>query len=90
MKAEVSADTFNRWFKDIELVELDAKKLTLRVPNNIYQLWIESNYLGLLKTAILLELGSEREIRFALADPTGEEAAQPATAGVRTASGLCR
>jgi len=74
MKAEVSTDTFNRWFKDIDLVELDRQKLTLRVPNNIYQLWIESNYLGMLRTAVLMELGSEREIRFALADPTGETA----------------
>jgi chromosomal replication initiator protein len=78
MKAEVSADTFNRWFRDIDLVELDAKKLTLRVPNNIYQLWIESNYLGMLRTAVLMELGSEREVRFALADPAAEPAA-PAT-----------
>ncbi len=70
MKAEVSVDTFHRWFKDIELVELDGQKLTLRVPNNIYQLWIESNYLGMLKTAVLVELGGEREIRFALAEST--------------------
>ncbi|HEX8294998.1 MAG TPA: chromosomal replication initiator protein DnaA [Chthoniobacteraceae bacterium] len=68
MKAEVSADTFNRWFKDIGLVELDEQQLTLRVPNNIYQLWIESNYLGMLRTAVLMEFGSQREIRFVLAD----------------------
>lgn len=80
MKAEVSTDTFNRWFKDIQLVELDAKKLTLRVPNNIYQLWIESNYLGMLRTAVLMELGAEREIRFALADTTGESTAPSVSA----------
>ena len=51
-------------------MELDGKKLTLRVPNNIYQLWIESNYLGMLRTAVLMELGAEREIRFALAGGT--------------------
>ncbi len=75
MKAEVSADTFNRWFKDIDLVELDRQKLTLRVPNNIYQLWIESNYLGMLRTAVLLQLGGERKIGFVLAEP-GHEAAE--------------
>lgn len=77
MKAEVSNDTFNRWFKDIDLVELDAQKLTLRVPNNIYQLWIESNYLGMLRTAVLMELGSARDIKFVLADSTGESAPAP-------------
>jgi chromosomal replication initiator protein len=83
MKAEVSTDTFNRWFKDIDLVELDARQLTLRVPNNIYQLWIESNYLGMLRTAVLMELGGEREIRFALADPAAP-AAVPAPPAVES------
>jgi chromosomal replication initiator protein len=76
MQAEVSVDTFNRWFKDIELVELDAKKLTLRVPNNIYQLWIESNYMGMLRTAVLMELGTERAIHFALAENAGAQVPQ--------------
>ena len=80
MKAEVSADTFNRWFKDIDLVELDRQKLTLRVPNNIYQLWIESNYLGMLRTAVLVQLGGERKIGFVLAEPghAAAEAVPPA------------
>ncbi|HYR57186.1 MAG TPA: chromosomal replication initiator protein DnaA [Chthoniobacteraceae bacterium] len=79
MKAEVSGDTFNRWFRDIELVELDAKKLTLQVPNNIYQLWIESNYMGMLRTAVLFELGSEREIRFTIAGNELDAPAQTTT-----------
>lgn len=79
MKAEVSTDTFNRWFKDIDLVELDAQKLVLRVPNNIYQLWIESNYLGMLRTAVLMELGAARDIKFVLADTTGESAPPAST-----------
>ena len=74
LKADVSADTYDRWFKDIELVELDPKKLTLRVPNNIYQLWIETNYISLLRAAILLELQEPREIRFVFA---GEPTAVP-------------
>jgi len=81
MKAEVSTDTFDRWFKDIRLVELGENSLTFEVPNNIYQLWIESNYLGMLRTAVLMELGSAHEIRFvlaALADaPTPVAAAAP-------------
>ncbi|MDB6152089.1 MAG: dnaA [Chthoniobacteraceae bacterium] len=64
MKAEVSADTFERWFKEIELVELDSASVTLRVPNNIYQLWIESNYMPLLRSATMLVFGSPRVVRF--------------------------
>ena len=59
--------TFDRWFKDIDLVELDATSMTLRVPNNIYQLWIETNYISLLRGAVLMVLKETREIRFVFA-----------------------
>ena len=74
LKADVSADTYDRWFKEIELVELVPQHLTLRVPNNIYQLWIETNYISLLRAAVLLVLQEEREIRFVFA---GENTAVP-------------
>jgi chromosomal replication initiator protein len=61
----VSEDTFVRWFKDAELVALTDDELTLRVPNNIYQVWIEANYLPLLQSAITLALGDRRLVRFA-------------------------
>ena len=78
LKADVSGDTYNRWFKDIVLVELDATQLTLRVPNNIYQLWIETNYISLLRAAVLLVLQDMREIRFVLADAAEEPEPEPA------------
>ena len=80
LKAEVSDDTYNRWFKDIALVELDAAQLTLRVPNNIYQLWIETNYISLLRAAVLLVLQDMREIRFVLADASDMPPPEPPAA----------
>jgi chromosomal replication initiator protein len=74
IKTEVSADTYERWFREIELVELSAKELTLRVPNNIFQFWIESNYLNMLRTATLLALGSSREVKFVFAGEKEESA----------------
>lgn len=68
IRGEVSADTYDRWFKGIELAKVDDAEITLRVPNNIYQFWIESNYLPLLESAILLTLGSARAVRFSFAD----------------------
>ena len=38
--------------------------MTLRVPNNIYQLWIESNYMPLLQTAVMNVLGAPRQVKF--------------------------
>jgi chromosomal replication initiator protein len=67
LKKEVSEDTYQRWFRDIELADLTEEHLTLRVPNNIYQLWIESNYLGFLRSAIMLAIGSSRTVQFVFA-----------------------
>lgn len=84
IRAEVSADTFTRWFKDVELAALDDKQLTLRVPNNIYQLWIESNYLPLLQSATMLALGTARTVQFVYSDEEPVKAptiAEPAVNG---------
>lgn len=78
LKTDVSADTFDRWFRAIELVELDEKRLTLRVPNNIFQLWIESNYLNQLRSAMMLSLGSVREVKFTFAGESIETEPLPA------------
>ena len=68
IRPHVSTDAFQRWFASIELVHTDEMSLTLLVPNTIYQLWIESNYLSLVQSAILAVLGGPREIKFWVAD----------------------
>jgi len=83
LREDVSEDTFARWFKDIELTALSDTALTLRVPSHIYQLWIESNYMGLLRSAILYVLGRERAIHFAFASPEGVIDGDPAPAMVK-------
>ena len=64
LKPQVSADTFKRWFSAVELVGSTDKTLSFRVPNNIYQYWIESNHMAALQAAIVTALGEPREIRF--------------------------
>src|SRR4051812_19552551 len=67
LKPEVSADTFKRWFSSVELIQVSDDTLSFRVPNNIYQLWIESNYMSALQSAVVATLGAPREIRFSAA-----------------------
>ncbi len=64
LKPQISSDSFNRWFSGVELIEAKDKSLTFGVPNNIYQFWIESNYMSALQTAILTALGSPRSVKF--------------------------
>jgi len=69
LKSQVSADSFKRWFSAVELVEASDNSLTFRVPNNIYQFWIESNYMPALQNAIITTLGGPRGVKFS--SPSG-------------------
>ncbi len=71
LKPHVSADTFKRWFSAVELIDFNDEAVTFRVPNNIYQFWIESNHLAALQAAIVIAFGAPRDVKFAL--PPGSE-----------------
>jgi chromosomal replication initiator protein len=64
LKPQVSADTFKRWFSAVELIDATENSLTLRVPNNIYQFWIESNHMSALQAAIATAFGAPRAVKF--------------------------
>ena len=70
IRPHVSSDAFQRWFAAIELAHADERHLIFQVPNTIYQLWIESNYLQLLQAAVVQVLGGQREIKFCVAEQT--------------------
>ncbi len=97
LRSEVSTDTFRRWFEDVRAVAGDEVSLTLCVPNSIHQLWIESNYQSLLRSALMLATGKGREIRFVFdtaTPPSAErlpeeiEEVQPASTKAPVSNGL--
>jgi len=73
LKPQVSADTFKRWFSAVELAQVDEEAVTFRVPNNIYQLWIESNHMIALQSAITDALGAPRAVKFVTAEADADE-----------------
>src|ERR1700746_1282452 len=80
LKPQVSADTFKRWFSAVELINASNKALTFRVPNNIYQYWIESNHMSALQAAIVTAFGEPREIRFLSSESPVEDIVETAVA----------
>jgi len=66
LKPQVSADTYKRWFSAVRLVQATDNALTLLVPNNIYQFWIESNHMSALQSAVVAAFGSPRTIKFTM------------------------
>src|SRR6266404_3810930 len=73
LKPQVSPDTFKRWFSAVKLVQATDDAFTFRVPNNIYQFWIESNHMTALQEAIVTAFGTPRKVKFSLAEGLDEE-----------------
>src|ERR1700720_4955976 len=83
LKPQVSADTFKRWFSAVELIEATDNSLTFRVPNNIYQFWIESNHMSALQAAITIALGGPRAVKFSLPSGSSGDIAAEDVAGLK-------
>ncbi|MEO8206935.1 MAG: chromosomal replication initiator protein DnaA [Chthoniobacterales bacterium] len=73
IQQRVSADTYDRWFKEVRLSALEEKTITIHVPNPIHQFFIESNFLPIVQAAILESLGSAPELRFVSAQNPPQE-----------------
>src|SRR5438477_524491 len=63
LKPQVSADTFKRWFSAVELLSATDKTLSFRVPNNIYQYWIESNHMAALQAIGEYVLAKKKNVK---------------------------
>ena len=75
----VSADAVARWFTPLSVESCEKGTLTLRSENNIFQFWIEENYLPQLKSTAARVLGEPVTIRFHLPEAApGAPAATPA------------
>src|SRR5438067_6057019 len=75
LKPQVSPDTFKRWFSAVQLIGATENAITFRVPNNIYQFWIESNHMAALQAAIITAFGEPREVKFSLPSDAATQAA---------------
>ncbi len=82
LKKEVTADTYERWFQDLEIVLLSDSELVFSVPGHIHQLWIESNFMNLLRSLAMLTFPGERTLRFTVAENAPEPADSRAVAEV--------
>jgi chromosomal replication initiator protein len=84
LKPQVSADTFKRWFSAVKLTGATADEVTLLVPNNIYQFWIESNHMPALQSAIESVMGGVRQVKFTCAVNSPDE---PSTKSKKSLAG---
>jgi chromosomal replication initiator protein len=85
LKPQVSPDTFKRWFSAVKLVQATDDAFTFRVPNNIYQFWIESNHMAALQAAIVTAFGAPRKVTFSSASGGLDEESLPEIQGKESA-----
>ena len=57
IKAQTSAEEFEKWFQPIVPLEFDGTTLRLRVPNESYVRQIEKNYIPFLRPIISQQIG---------------------------------
>ena len=71
VRQRISQDAFQRWFSPTRLVTASEEAMTISVPNQIHQFWIESNYGVTLQDALVTLLGAPRDLRFMIEAPVG-------------------
>jgi chromosomal replication initiator protein len=79
LKPHVSADTYKRWFSAVKLSSVTDDQFTFSVPNNIYQLWIESNHMPALQAAIVSAFGEPKKVKFAAPAELGTMSMSPSS-----------
>jgi chromosomal replication initiator protein len=77
LRVELGEGIYDRWFSTLRLKGLDAKAITLSVPNSIYQVWIESNYAAQVQAALLTVLGGKRKLNFVVESAAPALASEP-------------
>jgi chromosomal replication initiator protein len=66
----VSKDAYQRWFRSSRLVGVEDSRAVVAVPNEIHQVWIETNYLPELASAVAETIDGVREVKLVVEDAT--------------------
>ncbi|MEY2467010.1 MAG: chromosomal replication initiator protein [Verrucomicrobiota bacterium] len=64
LRSMLSADTFNLWFSQLRVSNLDGNCLILEVANDFCEVWLKDNYMGLLQDVVALAAGRQLQIKF--------------------------
>ena len=65
------ADVYQTWFANLDCIAVNKEAMILRVPSEFAAIWIEDNYLDLIKEQITLVAGHELQVSFKVNEPSG-------------------
>lgn len=69
LRSMLNADIYNLWFQPIKATALENDTLSLEVANDFCELWLQNNYLGLIRDVLMQASGQELKIKFCVSAP---------------------
>src|SRR5579864_4953090 len=67
LRSMLSSDTYNLWFAQLRVSNLDGNSFVLEVANDFCEVWLKDNYMGLLQDVVALASGRQLQVRFKVA-----------------------
>ncbi len=64
IESEVSPGTYTAWFNDLELVNIDEKEITIKVPLPVHKQILKTTYLDLIDSTMFSLTGINYEFKF--------------------------
>jgi chromosomal replication initiator protein len=80
LQGMLNPELFNRWFAPIKPMENKDGTLVLGVANEFYQIWLQDNFLPLIREAVNQVSKHPLQVRFAVAQGMKEPAESPPSA----------
>jgi len=69
LRATLNSETYNLWFAGLRPAGANGGQLTLEVANDFCEVWLNDNYIDLLRDAVAVAAGQQLEIKFKVALP---------------------
>jgi len=78
LQGMLNRDLFTRWFAPIKPIEISNETLVLGVANEFYQIWLQDNFLPLVREAVSQSSKLPLQVRFAVSQDLSGAAPPPA------------
>ena len=73
IRKSIPKESFSTWFKPMQLLTIDGKKMIVQVPSQFYYDWIEEHYSGIIDSALTDSFGSGYGLEYSILE--GESSA---------------
>ena len=67
LRALLNADIYHLWFAPLRALTLEQEVLTLQVANDFCEVWLNDNYLGLMRDVLAQTSGLPLKVKFQIA-----------------------